>query len=85
MKNLCYVKCWYLPHTDFTDWGVDWEGPVAAPDPEGIVEVPEHPASELDVISRQLSEHIDPISASNCFGLNIVLDAIRLSETLTLA
>ncbi|XP_051977989.1 uncharacterized protein LOC127639797 isoform X2 [Xyrauchen texanus] len=68
---------------DFTNFGVDWDGPVPAMDC-GVVAVPEAPASLQEVVLEEVTHHIHPLMSSQCFGLDLYFEALRLSEMVTI-
>ncbi|KAJ8015879.1 hypothetical protein DPEC_G00001110 [Dallia pectoralis] len=62
------------------NFGIDWEGPVGAADPEPGVTVPEAPPALKDVIEAKLRETIDPLKQSNSFGMDLYIEALRQAQ-----
>ncbi|KAA0712532.1 hypothetical protein E1301_Tti019072 [Triplophysa tibetana] len=60
---------------DDTNWGIDWDGPIAAPD-SATVEVPEAPLDLLQRVEGHLRACIDPFQTSEVFGADIYLHAM---------
>ncbi|XP_059928273.1 uncharacterized protein LOC132472585 [Gadus macrocephalus] len=69
---------------DATNWGIDWEGPVAEPDPVAVVQVlPVH--SDLQqTIEEHLRGTIDPYMTSDVFGMDLYWQALSLVAQLHL-
>ncbi|XP_067259235.1 uncharacterized protein [Chanodichthys erythropterus] len=64
---------------DVTNWGIDWDGPVAEPDSQAV-EVPETPQDLHQTIEEHLRAYIDPFMSSDVFVTttfsgNIALDS----------
>ena len=73
-----------FPQADATNWGIDWEGPVAEPDPVAVVQVlPVH--SDLQqTIEEHLRGTIDPYMTSDVFGMDLYWQALSLVAQLHL-
>ncbi|XP_072559959.1 uncharacterized protein [Paramormyrops kingsleyae] len=73
-------ESWHSNMSDFTDYGIDWDGPVPHHDLDRAVEVPEPPLSYLHTFEQTLRQHTDPLQSSTCFGLDIYLDALQFAS-----
>lgn len=66
---------------DVTNWGIDWDGPVAEPDSQAV-EVPETPQDLHQTIEEHLRAYIDPFMTSDVFGEDIYLQALSLAQSI---
>ncbi|XP_073803827.1 uncharacterized protein [Danio rerio] len=69
----------YPDQIDITNWGIDWDGPVAAPDSEAI-EVPVPSPDMRHRVEEQLKANIDPFITTESSGVDIYLQAISLAQ-----
>ncbi|KAM4521387.1 uncharacterized protein V3H82_002128 [Fundulus diaphanus] len=60
-------------------YGVDWEGPTPL-DTDDTVIVPDTPEVIRRQVSTFLQERIDPLRDSDCFGMDICLEALQLAR-----
>ncbi|XP_016309000.1 uncharacterized protein LOC107663313 isoform X1 [Sinocyclocheilus anshuiensis] len=66
---------------DVSNWGIDWDGPVAEPDSEAV-EVPVTPQDFHQTVEEHLRAYIDPFMSSDVFGVDIYLQALSLAQSL---
>lgn len=76
--------CFFFFKTDFTYWGVDWDGPVPQPEDVQSVEIPESLTCLQDSFLAVLNESIDRLMSSISFGTDIYQEAVRLCEAVQL-
>lgn len=60
-------------------YGVDWEGPTPV-EAENTVIVPDTPETVREQVYTLLQAHIDPLRDSDCFGMDICLEALQLAR-----
>ncbi|XP_056620080.1 uncharacterized protein LOC130434140 isoform X2 [Triplophysa dalaica] len=65
--------------TYLEEHSIDWEGPTPV-DSDDIIEVPPPPENLHSAVFQFLQERVDPLGASTCFGIDILLETLRMSR-----
>lgn len=65
--------------TYFEEHSIDWEGPTPV-DGDDIIEVPPPPENLHSAVFQFLQGRVDPLGTSSCFGVDIFLEALRVSR-----
>ncbi|XP_041862136.1 uncharacterized protein LOC121653022 [Melanotaenia boesemani] len=64
---------------DENRYGVDWQGPTPLETEETVI-VPDTPENVRRQVHMLLQERIDPLRDSECFGMDICLEALQLAR-----
>ncbi|XP_016370031.1 uncharacterized protein LOC107709884 [Sinocyclocheilus rhinocerous] len=65
--------------TYLEEHSIDWEGPTPVDD-DDIIEVPPPPENLHSAVFQFLQGRVDPLGTSTCFGVDIFLEALRVSR-----
>lgn len=60
-------------------YGIDWDGPTPL-DAEETVTVPDTPGIIRTEVNSLLEQRLDPLRDSDCFGMDICLEALQLAR-----
>ena len=81
-KLFIKYKWFFFLQIEDANWGIDWDGPFGQPDDQQQVNVPAAATTLKEQIEAHLRDNIGPFLTSDVFGIDIYIEAVRLSQEL---
>ena len=63
---------------ELEQYGLDWDGPLPEPDSDELIEVPSTESALNRQQTQELTEAIDPLRNSDCYGIDIFIETLLL-------
>jgi len=63
---------------ELEQYGLDWDGPLPESDSDELIEVPSTESPLNRQQTQELTEAIDPLRNSDCYGIDIFIETLLL-------